>query len=305
LIKPAIGAKTALPIKGEITMAITTAASRLGTEPFSDSRRVELRLNSSREEVELVIHAVYRQVLGNDYILASDRLVSAESLLRDGNLTVREFVRSVAKSELYKGKFFYNSFQTRLIELNYKHLLGRAPYNESEVTYHLDLYINKGYEAEIDSYIDSVEYQNSFGDNVVPYYRGFDTQPGQTMAGFNRMFRLYRGYANSDTAQVEGTKSRLAGELASNKVSSIVGPSGTNDNWSFRASTDNAPKQNLGNAVGKTDRVYRIEVTSIRNPGYPGVRRSSTAFIVPYERLSDKIQQIHKQGGKIVSITST
>ncbi|TAF07427.1 MAG: photosystem I reaction center subunit XII, partial [Nostocales cyanobacterium] len=190
-------------------------------------------------------------------------------------------------------------------ELNYKHLLGRAPYDESEVTYHLDLYINKGYDAEIDSYIDSMEYQNSFGENIVPYYRGFDTQPGQTMAGFNRMFRLYRGYANSDTSQVEGTKSRLARELASNKASSIVGPSGSNDNWNFRASADNAPKRNLGNAVGQSDRVYRIEVAGIRNPGYPSVRRSSTAFIVPYERLSDKIQQIHKQGGKIVSITST
>jgi phycocyanin-associated rod linker protein len=285
-------------------MAITAAASRLGTEPYSEARRVELRPNASREEVEAVIRAVYRQVLGNDYIMASERLKSAESLLRDGNLTVREFVRSVAKSELYKTKFFYNSFQTRLIELNYKHLLGRAPYDESEVVYHLDLYQNKGYDAEIDSYIDSVEYQNNFGDNIVPYYRGFETQPGQKTVGFNRIFRLYRGYANSDRAQVEGTKSRLARELASNKASSIVGPSGSNDNWGFRATTDVAPKRNLGNAVGEADRVYRIEVTGIRNPGYPSVRRSSTAFIVPYERLSDKIQQIHRQGGKIVSITS-
>jgi hypothetical protein len=61
--------KTAvLLIKGEKIMAITTAASRLGTEPFSETRRVELRPNASREEVELVIKAVYRQVLGNDYI---------------------------------------------------------------------------------------------------------------------------------------------------------------------------------------------------------------------------------------------
>lgn len=286
-------------------MAITAAASRLGTEPFSDSRRVELRPKASREEVEMVIKAVYRQVLGNDYILASDRLKSAESLLRDGNLSVREFVRSIAKSELYKSKFFYNSFQTRLIELNYKHLLGRAPLNESEVTYHLDLYINEGYDAEIDSYIDSMEYQNNFGDNVVPYYRGFDFQPGQTSAGFTRMFRLYRGYANSDTAQVEGSKSRLARELASNKASSVVGPSGSNNNWAFRSTADNAPKQNLGNAVGQSDRVYRIEVAGIRNPGFPSVRRSSTTFIVPYERLLDKMQQIHRSGGKIVSVIST
>ncbi|AHJ28821.1 phycobilisome linker polypeptide [Nodularia spumigena CS-584] len=285
-------------------MAITTAASRLGTEPFSDARRVELRPNASKDEAEVVIRAAYRQILGNDYLMASERLVSAESLLRDGNLSVREFVRSIAKSELYKNKFFYNSFQTRLIELNYKHLLGRAPYDEAEVVYHLDLYQNKGYDAEIDSYIDSPEYQNNFGDNIVPYYRGFDNQPGQKTVGFTRMFRLYRGYANSDRTQVEGTKSRLAQDLASNKSSSIVGPSGSNDNWNYRASSDVAPKKNLGNAVGVGDRVYRIEVTAIRGSGYPSIRRSSTAFIVPYERLSDKIQQIHKQGGKIVSITS-
>ncbi|NEQ19254.1 MAG: photosystem I reaction center subunit XII, partial [Microcoleus sp. SIO2G3] len=130
-------------------MAITAAASRLGTEAFSNIPRFELRSGATKEEIELVIRAVYRQVLGNDYVMASDRLVSAESLLRDGNLTVREFVRAVAKSELYKQKFFYNSFQTRLIELNYKHLLGRAPYDESEVAYHLDLYQDKGYDAEI------------------------------------------------------------------------------------------------------------------------------------------------------------
>ncbi|QOV22653.1 phycobilisome linker polypeptide [Anabaenopsis elenkinii] len=285
-------------------MAITAAASRLGTEPFSDAPRIELRPNASKDEVEVVIRAVYRQVLGNDYLMASERLVSAESLLRDGNLTVREFVRSVAKSELYKTKFFYPNFQTRLIELNYKHLLGRAPYDESEVAYHLDLYQSQGYDAEIDSYIDSPEYQNNFGDYIVPYYRGFETQPGQKTVGFTRLFRLYRGYANSDRAQVEGAKSRLAQDLARNQASSIVGPSGSNDNWNFRAAADVAPKKALGNAVGTGDRVYRIEVTAIRGAGYPSVRRSTTAIIVPYERLSDKIQQIHRQGGKIVSITS-
>src|SRR6476469_9153912 len=284
-------------------MAITAAASRLGTSAFSDASRVELRPNYTKADIENVIRAVYRQLLGNDYIMASARLTSAESLLRDGNMKVREFVRSVAKSELYKSKFFYNNFQTRFIELNYKHLLGRAPYDESEVIYHLDLYHSQGYDAEIDSYIDSVEYQASFGDNVVPYYRGFATQTGQKTVGFNRMFRLYRGYANSDRAQVEGNNSRLARELARNGSASIVGPSGSNENWAFRASNDTVPQKALGNAVGEGDRVYRIEVTGLLNPGYPRVRRSSTAFLVPYERLSSKLQQIVKQGGKVVSVT--
>jgi phycocyanin-associated rod linker protein len=283
-------------------VAITTAASRLGTSAFSDAPKIELRPTATKEDVEIVIRAVYRQVLGNDYLMASERLTSAESLLRDRKISVREFVRTVAKSELYKSKFLYDSFQTRVIELNYKHLLGRAPYDESEVAYHLDLYQSQGFDAEIDSYIDSPEYQASFGDNIVPYYRGFATQPGQKTVGFNRIFRLYRGYANSDRAQVEGNNSRLARELALNSASSIVGPSGSNNNWAFRASNDVAPQKNLGNAVGKGDRVYRIEVTGLLSPGYPKVRRSSTAFLVPYERLSEKIQQIVRAGGKIASV---
>lgn len=286
-------------------MPITAAASRLGTEAFSETSasKVELRQNATKEEIELVIRAVYKQLLGNDYLMKSERLESAESLLRDGNISVRDFVRSVAKSELYKEKFFYTNFQTRFIELNFKHLLGRAPYEESEISYHNDLYHNEGFDAEIDSYIDSEEYLNNFGDRIVPNYRGFETQPGQKTVGFNRMFRLYRGYANSDRAQVEGSKSRLARELGTNSSSSIVGPSGNNTNWNYRASNDVAPQKNLGNAVSSGDRVYRIEVTGLLGPGYPRIRRSSTALFVPYERLSDKMQQVQRQGGKIVSIT--
>jgi len=83
-------------------MAITAAASRLGTSAYSDVSPVELRPNFSKEDVDAVIKAVYRHVLGNDYLMASERLISAESLLRDGSISVKEFVRSVAKSELYK-----------------------------------------------------------------------------------------------------------------------------------------------------------------------------------------------------------
>jgi phycocyanin-associated rod linker protein len=174
-------------------MAITTAASRLGTSAYSNAAPVELRPTATRQDVEQVIRAVYRQLLGNDYLMKSERLASAESLLTNRKITVQEFVRQVAKSELYKSKFFNNCFQTRTIELNYKHLLGRAPYDETEFSYHLDLYQTQGYDADIDSYIDSPEYQENFGENIVPYYRGFDTQSGQKTVGFTRMFQLYRG----------------------------------------------------------------------------------------------------------------
>lgn len=287
-------------------MAITVAASRLGTEAFSSQAPLELRPNFEETDVQTVISAVYRQVLGNDYVLASERLSSAESLLRNGYITVRDFVRAVAQSELYKQKFFYNNFQTRVIELNFKHLLGRAPYNESEVISHLDLYQNKGFEAEINSYIDSDEYSENFGDNIVPYYRGFNTQKGQTIAGFTRMFRLYRGYANSDRSQLEGNDSRLAAELGSNSVSAVVGPSGSNPGWAYRqAQTNKTPSKSLGGSLplGSDTKIYRVEVTGVLTPRYPRVRHSSRAFLVPVERLSETLQQINAIGGKVASIT--
>ncbi|MFM9264442.1 phycobilisome linker polypeptide [Tychonema sp. BBK16] len=287
-------------------MAITTAASRLGTSALMDAPKVELRPNYTKDDVEAVIRATYRQLLGNDYLMKSERLKSPESLLRDGSLTVREFVRAVAKSELYKTKFLYSSFQTRTIELNYKHLLGRAPYDESEVVYHLDLYQTKGYEADVDSFIDSVEYQESFGEDIVPYYRGFDTQRGQKTVGFTRMFRLYRGYASSDTSQLEGNNSRLAVELGTNSATAIVGPSGGNEGWAYRASARNVtPSSGFGGAAayGKEGKMFRVEVSGIRTGGYPAVRRSSRAFIVPVEDLSSQMQKFQRMGAKIASIT--
>lgn len=287
-------------------VAITTAASRLGTSAYSNTSPLELRPDFSQDDARAVIRAVYRQVLGNDYIMSSERLTNVESLLCNGSINVREFVRAVAKSELYKQKFFYGNFQTRVIELNYKHLLGRAPYDETEVVYHLDLYENRGFDADIDSYIDSVEYQESFGDSVVPYYRGFATQPGQKTVGFTRMFSLYRGYANSDRSQIAGNNSRLAAELAQNGTSAVVGPSGSNSGWAYTPSRrGNTPNKALGGTVpfGDVRKLFRVEITAIRSPGYPSVRRSNKAIIVPLEQLNNTLSQIHKSGGKVASIT--
>ncbi|NJL52506.1 MAG: photosystem I reaction center subunit XII [Hydrococcus sp. SU_1_0] len=284
-------------------MAITTAASRLGVSAFSDRKPLELRPNWTQDDAKTVIKAVYRQVLGNDYIMQSERLTATESLLCNGSLTVREFVRAVAKSELYKTKFFYDNFQTRVIELNLKHLLGRAAYDESEVIYHLDLYQNQGYEADIDDYIDSAEYEANFGDNIVPYYIGFATQPAQKMVGFTRMFQLYRGYANSDRAQIAGKTSRLAKDLAQNASSAVIPPSGGGAGWGYQESSQgNAPSKAFRNPI-QDNRIYRIQISAMSLPRYPKVRRVSRAILVPYDQLTPTLQKINKMGGKVASVT--
>ena len=270
-------------------MAIT-AASRLGISAFDNANLVELRPNWDKEDAKIAISAVYRHVLGNDHLMNSERLTSAESLLADGSIPVREFVRAVAKSELYKEKFFYNNYHPRTIELNFKHLLGRAPYDEAEIIEHLDIYQNQGFEADIDSYIDSEEYVQSFGDSIVPFYRGFSTQAGQKTVGFTRMFQQYQGYANSDRAQCSTGSPRLTYDLARNVATAVRSPGG-NGSLSGTTTTER------GN-------LYRLRVTKGGVGKAPQIRRSLQEYVVPYERLSATLQKLNKQGSRVLSITN-
>jgi phycocyanin-associated rod linker protein len=287
-------------------VAITTAASRLGTSAFSDAAPVELRPNATQGEIEAVILAVYQQVLGNPHLLTSERLVIAESLLRDRKITVQEFVRQVAKSNLYKQKFFHNNFQSRTIELNYKHLLGRAPYDQTEITEHMNLYQSKGFDADIDSYIDSPEYQTSFGEDIVPYYRDFVTTGiGQRSVGFARLFQLYRGYAGSDGAHLTGGIPQLVKDLARNTASVVVPPSGAAGGFAFRPALKGDASFSAfgGSKAFGSGQLFRVEVTGISGPGYPKVRRVNKAVVIPYEELTPHMQRVQRQGGKIASIT--
>lgn len=286
-----------------LVAANLSQAGKLGVSAFDNSSKVELRPDWSEDDLQAVIRTAYKQVLGNDYIMNSERLTYAESQLRQGNLAVRDFVRAIAKSDLYKTKFLYSNSNTRFIELNYKHLLGRAPYTEDEINYHLNLYNTKGFDAEIDSYIDSAEYENNFGNNVVPYYRGFSVDPGVRTVGFTRMFRLYRGYASSDRSQMEGRTPHLMRELARNQASNISKPATGSTGGYVSIPEDSAPRQALGGSRGESGRVYRLEVVGLKGPGYPKVRRSATAFLVPVEQMLPKMQQIQRMGGRIVNVS--
>ncbi|MEL6384478.1 MAG: phycobilisome rod-core linker polypeptide, partial [Cyanobacteria bacterium J06626_18] len=149
---------------------------------------VELWPNSDVDDIQAVIRAVYKQVLGNPHVMESERLTSAESQLCDGTFTVREFVRAVAKSEFYRTRYFESCAPYRFVELNFLHLLGRAPQDQREVSEHIVRCVSEGYDAEIDSYIDSEEYQEAFGENVVPYDRGQMSEANLKQVGYNRMF---------------------------------------------------------------------------------------------------------------------
>lgn len=269
-------------------MTSSTTARQLGFEPFSVSSPVELRPNWEQDDVKAIVRAAYRQVFGNDHIMQVERQISAESLLSQGCINVKDFVRALAQSELYREKFFSSTSQVRFIELNYKHLLGRAPYDESEISYHVNLYSEKGYAAEIDSYIDSTEYQENFGDAIVPYYRGFATTRGQKTVGFNRMFQLYRGYAHSDRAGENNKAGALTEELARNLASPV--------------NTSTFGNSLSGSTSGDRGQIYKVRVSRGSSTSTPQIRRSINEYILTYEQLTPMMQKINQLGGRIVSV---
>ncbi len=284
-------------------------ASELGVGLFEDNAPFEYVPGRSEEEVETIIRAVYRQVLGNAYIMESERATIPESQFKRGELSVREFVRAIAKSDAYISRFFETSPRYRFIELNFKHLLGRAPNSFAEMKAHSGILDNGGWEAEIDSYLDSDEYQNAYGEFIVPYYRGYKSQPGQTMVEFTHMFAMLRGASSSDfKGSLAGKTPVLNKNIIQGSPIAIVAPSGgtAGEGWSFREPTLGAStRQGVG--ASSNGKVYRIEVSGYASPGAVNrvskFRRSNKVYLVPYDKLSQEYQRIHKQGGKIASIT--
>jgi phycoerythrin-associated linker protein len=279
-------------------------ASRLGVSLFDSTPPIEWVPGSSNEEKETIIKAVYRQVLGNAYVMESERLTVPESQFKRGELSVREFVRQVAKSDLYQSRFFTNVPRYRAIELNFRHLLGRAPADLEEMRMHSTVLDTQGYNAEIDSYLDSDEYQKTFGENFVPYIRGWKTEATQNMAQFTHLFEMVRGASSSSLkGNLAGKSPRLNSLVIQSTPTAVISPS--SDGALFRNPPTGARSRH---GLGSSDqgKVYRIEITGYRAKVVNRVsqfRRSNQVLLVPFERLSEEYQRIHKQGGVIASIT--
>ena len=113
------------------------------------------RANSGlrQSEAQAQLKAAYRQVFGNAHLFDEELSVSAESLFINGDLTVQGLINALALSDSYRRLFFDANGPYRFVELNFKHLLGRAPRNQAELSKHVQLLATEGYEAEINSYI--------------------------------------------------------------------------------------------------------------------------------------------------------
>ncbi|MCP9826399.1 phycobilisome rod-core linker polypeptide [Synechococcus sp. EJ6-Ellesmere] len=308
-------------------MALVQAPA-LGIDRFANDRNRESWSNGSEQDTKQIIRAVYQQVLGQQYVMASERLNGAESLFRNGALNVRELVRTVAKSGLYRSRFFENCNPYRFIELNHKHLLGRAPQNKAEMLHHFTILQDQGYDAEIDSYIDSDEYQERFGLDTVPYLHGWDYSKGHEGRQFSWLMLLARGAAASVKGDTSGTQFRLGKALHQDKAMPVRGAGGrvviVSTEGPFKAlvstqsgiSSEFSPEAPLrspsqehrvealrvsaGESSSGSGRLVTISATGLANNDY--VRSGAYVIRVPFSRMNEALQRVNRLGGRVTNV---
>lgn len=162
-----------LPLLDYKPTAQNQRVSSFGTVDTNGDILYVYRLEDSRaaDEVDELINAAYRQVFNEQEQLRFNRQISLETQLRNHSISVRDFIRGLAKSERFYRLVVEPNDNYRLVEMCLKRLLGRAPYSRDEEIAWSIVIATKGWGGFVDTLIDSDEYAQAFGDNVVPYQR--------------------------------------------------------------------------------------------------------------------------------------
>jgi phycobilisome core-membrane linker protein len=145
----------------------------VGTFHRQPARIFRLNPGMSLVETTLVINSIYKQVMDvfGEQIPSEFRQLDLESQLYNGEISVREFVRSIASSDIYCCRFYTPYPHAKVVEFLFRHLLGRAPATQAEICQYNQLLTDRGLKGAVESIIDSPEYARYFGENVVPYKR--------------------------------------------------------------------------------------------------------------------------------------
>ncbi|MFM7514819.1 MAG: phycobilisome rod-core linker polypeptide [Cyanobium sp.] len=140
-----------------------------------------------------VIRAAYRQVFERDIVKGYSQVVCAveASQVRQGQISMREFIRALGRSKEYQKQFYGRFSNSRAVELAFRHLLGRGISSREEFTRYFDIVSAQGLPGLVDSLVNSTEYARVFGEETVPYLRDLGVE-AQESAGWGSNRKLYR-----------------------------------------------------------------------------------------------------------------
>ena len=150
------------------------------------SKVFELLTMADKVAIQTTVRAAYRQIFERDletYIIETE-FTALESKLSNREINVKEFIEGLGVSDLYIKEFYAPFLNTKVIELGTKHFLGRAPINQKEIQKYRQILANQGIRGFIKSMVNSLEYEQLFGEDTVPYRR-FPTIPSANFPNTN------------------------------------------------------------------------------------------------------------------------
>ena len=118
-------ARVAIPLLeyAPITQNSRVAALRVQSDETARANSMDIAMD--RDNLVTVIESAYRQIYFHAF--KSDRDVNLESQLKDGQITVRDFIRGLVLSDTFKRSFY--GMNSNYTAVSYTHLtLQTTPY---------------------------------------------------------------------------------------------------------------------------------------------------------------------------------
>lgn len=156
----------------------------LATKPLTGSARVSSFLNGTEETsrqngrfslqldrsgADQLIEQAYRQIFF--HVFKVDRDAALESQLRSAQITTRQFIRGLLLSEKFRNDFYRCNSNYRVVEQVIGRVLGRPVHGRDEQIAWSIVIVEQGLAGFVDALLDSPEYLDNFGEDLVPFQR--------------------------------------------------------------------------------------------------------------------------------------
>jgi len=160
---------TAMPLPLLKTPPLTNNARVRSFSLGSDEtpRRSAAQGPVSAATVDGQIEQAYRQIYFHAFKV--DREPVLESRLRNGQISVREFVRGLLHSNKFRDDFYRCNSNYRMVDQIVGRVLGRPVHGQQERIALSILLAQKGVAGLADHLLDSQEYRDAFGDDIIPH----------------------------------------------------------------------------------------------------------------------------------------
>ena len=126
-------------------------------------------VSQSTSSRDLLIEKAYRQIYF--HAMKSDRDTCLESQFRAGGITMRDFVRKLLLSERFQQSYYQCNSNYRMVDQVIGRVLGRSVHNDGERRAWAIVIGEKGFTAFVDAVLETEEYMNNFGYDLVPEQR--------------------------------------------------------------------------------------------------------------------------------------